>query len=53
LQGKPRQRMHARVATAAERERLWPLVVADHKNYANYQIRTAREFPLVLLEPVT
>src|SRR6185436_9918527 len=32
LQGKPRQRMRARVATAAERERLWPRVTADHKN---------------------
>jgi deazaflavin-dependent oxidoreductase (nitroreductase family) len=53
LQGKPRQRMRARVATAAERERLWPLVVADHKNYADYQTRTTREIPLVLLEPVT
>lgn len=53
LQGKPRQRMHARVATAAERERLWPLVTADHKNYADYQTKTTREIPLVLLEPVT
>jgi deazaflavin-dependent oxidoreductase (nitroreductase family) len=53
LQGKPRQRMHARVATAAERERLWPLVTADHKNYAGYQTKTAREIPLVLLEPVS
>src|SRR4029079_5792823 len=34
LQGKPSQRMRARVAGAAERERLWPLVTADHRNYA-------------------
>ena len=53
LQGRPRQRMRARVATAAERERLWPLITADHKNYAGYQTKTAREIPLVLLEPVT
>lgn len=53
LQGKPRERMHARVATAAERGRLWPLITADHSNYADYQTRTAREIPLVLLEPVT
>jgi deazaflavin-dependent oxidoreductase (nitroreductase family) len=52
LQGKSRQRMHARVATAAERERLWPLVIADHGNYADYQTKTTREIPLVLLEPV-
>jgi deazaflavin-dependent oxidoreductase (nitroreductase family) len=53
VQGKPRQRMHARVATAAERERLWPLITADHSNYADYQTKTAREIPLVLLEPAS
>jgi deazaflavin-dependent oxidoreductase (nitroreductase family) len=52
LEGKPRQRMHGRVATPAERERLWPLVIAGHKNYADYQSRTTREIALVLLEPV-
>ena len=53
LQGKPPVRMYARVATPAERDRLWPLVIADHKNYAGYQTRTTREIPLVLLEPVS
>ena len=53
LQGKPPQRMQARVATAAERERLWPLITADHSNYADYQTKTKREIPLVLLEPVS
>ena len=53
LQGKPKQRMHAHIATSAERSRLWPLVTADHKNYAGYQTRTEREIPLVLLQPVT
>jgi len=52
LQGKPKQPMRGRVATPAERERLWPLVIADHRNYADYQTRTAREIPLVFLEPV-
>ena len=52
LQGKPGQRMHARIAGPSERERLWPLVVADHKNYAGYQTKTTREIPLVFLEPV-
>jgi len=52
LQGEPRQRMRARVATPAERQRLWPLVIADHQNYAGYQTRTTREIPLVFLEPV-
>ena len=52
LKGKPRRPMHARVATPAERERLWPLVTAEHSNYAGYQTKTTREIPLVLLEPV-
>jgi deazaflavin-dependent oxidoreductase (nitroreductase family) len=50
LQGKPTQPMRARVANAEERTRLWPLVIADHKNYAGYQARTSREIALVLLE---
>ena len=53
LQGGPKQPMHARVATADERSKLWPRVIADHKNYAGYQTRTSREIPLVLLEPTT
>jgi len=52
LQGAPSQQRRARVANPAERERLWPMVVADHKNYAGYQRSTTREIPLVLLEPV-
>ena len=50
MNGKPKQRMRARVANADERARLWPLVTADHKNYAGYQTKTDREIPLVLLE---
>ena len=45
--------MHARIADADERARLWPLVIKDHANYAGYQTKTAREIPLVLLEPVS
>jgi deazaflavin-dependent oxidoreductase (nitroreductase family) len=52
LKGAAKQRMRARVATPAERARLWPLVVADHQNYATYQAKTSRQIPLVLLEPV-
>jgi deazaflavin-dependent oxidoreductase (nitroreductase family) len=51
MKGGARRRMRARVATPDERARLWPLVIADHKNYAGYQTRTQREIPLVLLEP--
>ena len=52
LKGAPKEPMHARVATADERARIWPKLTADHKNYAGYQRKTEREIPLVLLEPV-
>jgi deazaflavin-dependent oxidoreductase (nitroreductase family) len=51
LKGAPRRKMHARIADGDERARLWPLIVADHKNYAQYQTKTTREIPLVLLTP--
>ena len=49
--GKPKQAMRARVATAEERAALWPKVTAAYKGYGNYQTKTKREIPLVLLEP--
>jgi deazaflavin-dependent oxidoreductase (nitroreductase family) len=51
FKGQPAQPMRARIADPEERARLWPLVIADHKNYADYQTKTKREIPLVLLEP--
>ena len=51
FKGGPKQKMLARIANAEERARLWPLVTADHRNYAQYQTKTTREIPLVLLEP--
>lgn len=51
MKGGPKRPMRARIATTEERERLWPLVTADHQNYAGYQTRAQREIPLVLLEP--
>jgi deazaflavin-dependent oxidoreductase (nitroreductase family) len=41
----------ARVASPAERKNLWPKVVDLYSGYANYQQRTDREIPLVILEP--
>ena len=52
LQGQPSRRMNARVASPDERERRWPLVVADHQNYAGSQARTTRGISRVLLAPV-
>lgn len=45
------QPMRARVASPEERTRLWPQVTSKYKNYGNYQTKTTREIPLVLLEP--
>lgn len=49
--GEARRPMHARVVTPDERARMWPLITSRYANYAGYQQRTAREIPLVLLEP--
>ena len=43
--------VRAHVATAAERKRMWPLVVSTYSGYDEYQRRTEREIPLVVLEP--
>src|SRR5713101_6917034 len=50
--GKPKEAMRARVATPEERAQLWPQVTAQYKGYANYQTKTDREIPLVMLESV-
>ncbi|HEY6698964.1 MAG TPA: nitroreductase family deazaflavin-dependent oxidoreductase [Acidimicrobiales bacterium] len=49
----PKRPMRARIADPDERARLWPQVVAKYKGYGDYQAKTDREIPLVLLEPVT
>jgi deazaflavin-dependent oxidoreductase (nitroreductase family) len=49
--GRPAELMRARIATAQERDELWPRIVGVHRNYAAYQARTSRVIPLVLLEP--
>jgi deazaflavin-dependent oxidoreductase (nitroreductase family) len=49
--GKPKRPWTATVASPEERARLWPLVVEDYKNYGDYQEKTEREIPLVILAP--
>ena len=41
----------ARETTEAERDELWPRVVATNPGYARYASRTARRIPVVLLIP--
>jgi deazaflavin-dependent oxidoreductase (nitroreductase family) len=49
--GSERRPVRARVADPEERKRLWPKAVATYSGYSDYQQRTAREIPLVILEP--
>jgi deazaflavin-dependent oxidoreductase (nitroreductase family) len=50
MAGKKRP-MRAREATPEERAELWPKVTSDYRNYGNYQTKTDREIPLVIVEP--
>jgi deazaflavin-dependent oxidoreductase (nitroreductase family) len=50
--GEKKKPYTARVASAEERAELWPQVTSKYKNYGNYQTKTDREIPLVLLDPV-
>jgi deazaflavin-dependent oxidoreductase (nitroreductase family) len=46
-------RARARTATGDERTRIWKQMVAIYPPYTDYQDRTEREIPVVVLEPVT
>lgn len=45
--------MQATVASAEDKARLWPAVVAAYAGYADYQQRSPRDIPLVLLAPTS
>jgi deazaflavin-dependent oxidoreductase (nitroreductase family) len=49
--GSKRLSVRARVANPAERARLWPKVIDLYGGYRDYQRRTSREIPVVILEP--
>ncbi len=44
--------MTARIVEGDERNRLWQQIIEHHDRYAEYQSKTERELPVVLLEPV-
>jgi deazaflavin-dependent oxidoreductase (nitroreductase family) len=48
--GRERIAVRAREAAGAEREQLWAAVVAKAPDYAEYQARTERRIPVVVLE---
>jgi F420H(2)-dependent quinone reductase len=45
------QPMRAHTASPAEKAELWPRLVAMYPDYAQYQKRTKREIPVVILSP--
>ncbi len=49
-QGSTRQ-MTARIASGDERAKIWEAVSSEFTNYADYQAKTDREIPVVVLEP--
>ncbi|MGK8524798.1 nitroreductase family deazaflavin-dependent oxidoreductase [Nocardia asteroides] len=49
--GAEHRRVHARVATPEERNRLWPLLVALYADFDSYQSWTEREIPVLILQP--
>ena len=51
VKGGQRQERIARIPADAERAELWERIVARHRNYAEYQRKTERQIPLVVLDP--
>ena len=47
--GATRRSVVARPATDAERDELWPALVAAYPHFAAYQLRTPRVIPVVIL----
>lgn len=43
--------MTARITSGDERAHLWEQISTKYKNYADYQSKTDREIPVVVLEP--
>src|SRR2546421_9044592 len=49
--GRDKLNVTARQANADERSRLWPLLVDMYGSYAEYQKKTTREIPVIILHP--
>ena len=50
LIGQTQQRMRATTAAPADRARLWAMIVNKAPNFADYQKKTSREIPVVILQ---
>ena len=49
--GATKRAMRARTASPEEKAALWPRLVAMYRDYDDYQARTDRDIPVVILEP--
>jgi deazaflavin-dependent oxidoreductase (nitroreductase family) len=49
--GREKFKARARRANAAEKKALWPKLVAMYRDYDDYQARTERDSPVVILTP--
>jgi deazaflavin-dependent oxidoreductase (nitroreductase family) len=47
--GRGKERVTARTASADEKQKWWPTITSTYSGYADYQKRTTREIPLVVL----
>ncbi|MFB3043569.1 MAG: nitroreductase/quinone reductase family protein [Nitrososphaerales archaeon] len=43
--------MYASTATATDKKRLWPKIVEKFPLYEEFQYKTSRDIPLVILSP--
>ena len=50
--GGERKKMTAKRASDAEKRALWPRLVAMYRDFDDYQARTQREIPVVILSPI-
>ena len=49
--GPETRRMRAATATPEEKARYWPVMTASYPGYDNYQRKTERDIPVVILSP--
>ena len=49
--GTSKRRMRARQASAEEKARLWPVVVASYPSFDAYRQKTDRDIPLMICSP--
>jgi F420H(2)-dependent quinone reductase len=49
--GSSKRRMRARRGTSEEKTRYWPALCKMYPDYADYQARTTRDIPVLVLDP--